>query len=83
MLILSGGCDRKYPEYWRRLSEVITRETEAPHILSCLFSQEPEMRAEKHLAFDDYFRKAFGSDIEITHANEEEFYSQIDLANVI
>lgn len=83
MIVLAGGCDRKYPDYWQRLSEVVLREVEQPVILSCLFSNEKERRAEKYKLFDNYFKQYFGDDASVLHAEEEMFYDQLASSNIL
>lgn len=81
--ILAGGCDRLYPDYGSRLAEVILREVEKPTILSCMFSQEPDRRAQKHEHFDEWFVKYFGSQIKILHEDESSFFQQLNEADVV
>lgn len=81
--ILAGGCDRLYPDYGKRLAEVVLREKRGPVILSCMFSQARDDREQRYAYFDEWFRKYFGDGVTILHAQEDSFYEQLKEADVL
>jgi hypothetical protein len=81
--VLAGGCDRKYPDYWRELSQEVLADFPEPKILSCFFSQESQNRAAKHEQFDKFFTEYFGSKVKIIHADENNFFDQIEYADIV
>lgn len=81
--ILAGGCDRQYPDYGKRLAEVIKLEISNPLILSCMFSRAPENREDRYKAYDLWFKEHFGSDVTVLHADEEHFYEQLEQCDVL
>lgn len=83
MLILAGGSDTDYSDYWKGLSEVVLREQKNPSILSCMFSLDRADRPLRHEVFDVIFRSYFGTKCTIEYAGEGIFYEQISRADVI
>lgn len=81
--VLAGGCDRKYPRYWRELSREILTDFPEPKILSCLFAKEVTGRSEKHEQFDALFTQYFGSNVEVVRAAESSFFEQIKNADIV
>lgn len=81
--ILAGGCDRKYPDYGRRLADFVKKEVASPVVLSCCFSQPIEQRDTKRADWDVWFAKYFDFARNIIRAEEEIFFEQVQQSDVI
>jgi len=81
--ILAGGCDRKYPDYGRRLADFVKKEITSPVVLSCCFSQPIEKRNTKRTDWDVWFAKYFDFAKNIIRAEEEVFFEQAQQSDVI
>jgi hypothetical protein len=81
--VLAGGRDRHYPNFGKRLADLIHRDVAAPDILSCFFAQPPEKRTEKQAAWAPWFEENFSFAKTITYAREGDFFEQVQKCDVI
>lgn len=81
--ILAGGCDRQYPEYRKRIFDIIRQETMNPVILSCMFAWPKETRLERQEEYAQWFREELGQDAKVLYAQESRLFEQIEESDVI
>lgn len=82
LYILAGGCDRAYPEFWDRLSEVVLREVPSPKILSCMFASDEAAVEARFEGYKTTFARYF-AESDVTLARHDVFYEQIKSSDVI
>lgn len=81
--ILAGGNDRGYDTYGKNLAKVVLARVTQPRILSCFFSQPPDVWDEKFESWSQWFGRYFGSNFTYTLARSDTFIEQVKAADVI
>lgn len=82
LYILAGGCDRAYPEFWDRLSDIVQREVPSPKILSCMFASDEDTVEARFEGYKSTFAQYF-AESSLTLARHDVFYEQIESSDVI
>lgn len=81
--ILAGGNDRTSASYGERLASVLGQLRAGSRLLSCFFSQDPVDRHERFVEFKGWFDHAFGPTIVVEEAQEENFFDQLKVADIL
>lgn len=83
--VLAGGSDRLHENYGKNLARFLKGELnlETATMLSCFFSQDKENRAEQHNTWSKWFKTYFPASTTILHADEVDFYNQVDQSDII